>query len=724
MDEQLALELSLTTSLANLAIGVHGFEGTESVSDLYRYRLHLHTDASAELPVRELLGKEVTLRVRVGALPERSLHGIIAELGHVGRTPTHQLHEAVLVPKVALLTYEVGYQILQDKTFTEILDHYLEGYPRQYVLNEDHASSRYAVRYADSPWDYLLRLLEREGCHFYFRQDDGCGTFVVADSSTRASASHDQPLPLRRQSLEPSVRSWKLHREATPWKTRVSDHHLECPGADLSKEAASAHHLNVGQRACQLGATSLADCVVDRHELFAHRFGDLGDDNASSANSLDGLFQERDRLAKVRLGQALSGSVRGEGIVNAPCLVPGMTFPLGDADQDNGDYFVTSIHQRAALPLDGFGAWESSPYECSFECVPVELAYRLPRREGAPAVPSVETALALAEPSQEVTVDKAGAVKAKFLWDDDEGRHSRSIPVLRSLSGDHYGEVYPPHRDDELLIAYEHGHPERPFVLGSLYNISNPPPVDASELRHVQGHWVRGRGGPVDRASRFTIDQRSDHEKVALYSAGTAQFSAEGSQTIQSGDSLSLRVGADPTNALKTMQADQSIGNYILDVNGNTTETTDGDQETNTAGNHSISTKDAVMYVYVEPALWITKYPLSFVSATSLWFDGLHVDFALAGGRLRMDVGFLSGRWYTTPLSFRQWNTVMTKGLIKMDLSTLAFFSGVFAALVGTGFMERRCNLTVDAITAERKLIATSADTAAFRRLGGAKYVV
>jgi uncharacterized protein involved in type VI secretion and phage assembly len=78
--------------------------------------------------------------------------------------------------------------------------------------------------------------------------------------------------------------------------------------------------------------------------------------------------------------------------------------------------------------------------------------------------------------------DSQGRVKVALPWSPDAGGGSYEAwaRLATLFAGSDTGSWFVPHRGDEVLVAFEHGDPRRPYVLGSLWNGSDAPPEDQS----------------------------------------------------------------------------------------------------------------------------------------------------------------------------------------------------------------------------------------------------
>jgi phage baseplate assembly protein V len=93
--------------------------------------------------------------------------------------------------------------------------------------------------------------------------------------------------------------------------------------------------------------------------------------------------------------------------------------------------------------------------------------------------------------------DGLGRVKLALPWLAD-GVETDWARVASLMAGKDRGCYFLPEVDDEVLVAFEHGDPECPYVLGALWNGKDKPPVtnsdgknDVRTIRSRSGHQIR-----------------------------------------------------------------------------------------------------------------------------------------------------------------------------------------------------------------------------------------
>lgn len=141
--------------------------------------------------------------------------------------------------------------------------------------------------------------------------------------------------------------------------------------------------------------------------------------------------------------------------------------------------------------------------------------------------------------------DGMGRVKVQLpmLSDDNESFWAR---IAVPMSGKSMGVYFLPEVGDEVLIAFEHGIVELPYVIGSLWNGKAPPPEsndDGKNNRRV----IKSRSGHLvalddsDGAEKIEIIDKSGTNKITIDTSNNAiSIEAQGDITVKAGGKLQL----------------------------------------------------------------------------------------------------------------------------------------------------------------------------------------
>jgi phage baseplate assembly protein V len=108
--------------------------------------------------------------------------------------------------------------------------------------------------------------------------------------------------------------------------------------------------------------------------------------------------------------------------------------------------------------------------------------------------------------------DGLGRVKVRFPWlsEEDESHWAR---VVTPMAGNDRGLYLLPEVDDEVLVAFEHGRVELPYVLGALWNGKDKPPASNDDGKNAH-RVLKSRSGHVIR-----LDDTDGGEKIEIVDA-------------------------------------------------------------------------------------------------------------------------------------------------------------------------------------------------------------
>lgn len=122
-------------------------------------------------------------------------------------------------------------------------------------------------------------------------------------------------------------------------------------------------------------------------------------------------------------------------------------------------------------------------------------------------------------PAQVVSLadpDGQGRIQIELPWspDSEGGRYLAWARMATLFAGGNRGSWFLPDIGDEVLVAFEHGNPRRPYVLGGLWNGTDAPP-DASHSDANNRKLIRTRNGVT-----LMFDDSDGQEKLHIETPG------------------------------------------------------------------------------------------------------------------------------------------------------------------------------------------------------------
>ena len=108
-------------------------------------------------------------------------------------------------------------------------------------------------------------------------------------------------------------------------------------------------------------------------------------------------------------------------------------------------------------------------YTNSFTCIPDGAGFRPVRSTRKPVVGGSQTAIVVGPAGEEIFTDKYGRVKVQFHWDREGKKDEHSscwIRVGQPVGGSGHGFFWIPEVNDEVIVDFEEGDPDRPIIDG------------------------------------------------------------------------------------------------------------------------------------------------------------------------------------------------------------------------------------------------------------------
>jgi type VI secretion system secreted protein VgrG len=545
----------LTTPLGEDVLTFSHLDGGEGLSELFEF----HVEAVSEQPnidFSSTLGQGATVVFQAADGLKRYFNGIMTEAKWAGVRHDLSVYRFVLRPWLWLLTRTSDCRIFRQMTPTDIVKKVFSD--RGFSDFRDATTGspptlEYCVQYRETDFNFVCRLMEEYGVYYFFEHEDDKHTLVLAD----AKASHKPTPGLSSLPYNPIQRggrreiqyleSWLLSRRAQSGKFSLEDYGYKKPSANLLAQAE-----NPGGYA------------HDSMEMFDYTYSYV---DTEGNNLID--KDVGDKLAKFRLEAAQSLDMRRNSTGAAPSLSPGALVTLKEHpnDGENREYLIAHCtHFIESESYRSGGGGDSGAYTGNYQMTPSDRQFRAPFVTPKPKIPGYQSALVIRDKQnagEEIDVDELGRILVFFYW-DRERKHARRIRVAQIWAGSNRGGLFTPRVGDEVLVAYEEGDPDRPIVIGSVYNGTNTVPLTLPDKKVKSGILTlssKGGGG----YNMLLFDDTAGSENVKLRTQKDLKFKALNDQMISIGQDRTDQVGNN---------INQTVGNnHTINVSTNYTLT-------------------------------------------------------------------------------------------------------------------------------------------------------
>lgn len=608
-DQSKAL-LAMHTTMAEWPVVLTELEGEDRLSAPFIYRIRFATEAPVAA-VKALVGTEVTLFFGLpGAdAPDvqrrRPLNGHfrrIARSGRVGRDRGVLEWEAEVVPRLWFLSQMSGFRIFHEQTIPQIIATVLgeQGidFADRIVVPEAYGTLEYCVQYDETALDFVSRLMEHAGIFYWHEHSAVAHTLCFTDNNNNVRMPHPSFDTL-------VVGDGVLDRFEDQYSFRtgtwtVRDHNLTRPQRAWEKTEAFAE-------------VAGADPAVVERMVRAERYRYPGNYMARLRSSADGSAEgqigqaDADLMATRLIEIEESHWERWRGVSTAAGLDAGTKARFeADGGSDAADHLVTAVRHsvqdhtcwtaaewalrapdRAEVPVPSLSN--------SFDCLPHTVPFRPDRVTRKPRAGGPQPALVVGPPGQEINVDEYGRVQVQFPWDRGASGSAAAasavwIRVSQGWSGAGWGQVHLPRVGHEVIVDFLNGDPDRPIIVGTVYNTDNG--VPHALPAHATRSGIRTRstpGGTAENYNELRFEDAKGAEQVLLHAERDYVVEVEndetrtvgigdgsGNRTINIKQHDTLAVGGNRTSNVAGDAGDTIHGSVTQKVTGDVTETVGG----------------------------------------------------------------------------------------------------------------------------------------------------
>jgi len=543
--------IKLDTPLGKDTFLVQRMSGQETISKPFQFSFQVVTE-SDEIDQTKLIGKSISCSVKCNDGSERYFSGVVSSLvaGSVVETRFRQ-YQIVMVPWLSLLSYRSDCRIFQEKSAPDIVEEVFKNLgfnDFSWKLQGSYSPREYCVQYRETDFQFVTRLLEEEGIYYFFKHESSKHTLMLSDYAKAYEKVELEPIDvIDGTHTDHKISQWQHSYNFCSGAVSHTDYDFQVPATSLMSE--------------QQTIVDLPNIKQFEHYDFPGTYSEKSSGDTSARNRMESLEAGHSQV-----------SARSD----YPILAPGYSFKVGrhsDDSETKKKYVISTITHTANEGSYRAGDNGSFNYSNEFQCIPEETVLRPIKTRAKPYIAGSQTAVVVGPSSEEIYTDKFGRIKVHFFWDRLGKKDENSscwIRVAQSWSGKKWGAQFLPRVGHEVLISFMEGDPDRPIVVGSVYNAEQMPAYDLPANKATSGIKTRStKGAGTENYNELRFQDEKGKELFYLHAEKDQQEVIENDQTASVGNDQKIEIAND---------AVEDIGNDLTQtIKNNKTLSTEGE---------------------------------------------------------------------------------------------------------------------------------------------------
>ncbi|MGY2184837.1 type VI secretion system tip protein TssI/VgrG [Pseudomonas sp. SDO5591_S426] len=516
---------------------LESFRGTEGLSRAYNFELLLVCqDSGVEL--KSMMGQHVVLEIELADASPRYLAGYLTRFASIGSDGGMARYTATLNPWFSMLKNRFDTRIFQGCTVEDVVTQVFALCPafsrHEFRLSKPLKHYTYITQYRETDFNFVQRLLEEEGMFYYFEHTAEGHTMIICDDSSTLLPLPEQP-QIRYHTASvtetaDSITQWSGNRQLQSGKIAVQTFDYRQP----------SNRLPVAMKSLNKQGD------VDEFEIYDF-----------PGQYTHGTYDEGETLLRLRVEALELKGKSFHGASNCRAMKPGYTFELlQHYDHDQGpaedrQFLLMSVESEGH---NNYLSGHQASYYNTFACVRKKIVFRPQLTTPRPTISGPQTAIIVGPPGEEIFTDELGRVKVQFHWDRKGEHNDKSscwVRVAQAGASGGFGSIQIPRVGDEVVVVFLDGNPDRPLVMGSLYNSQNTPPWSLPANKTQSGFLTRSMKGDGGTANFFRFEDKAGAEQIIMHAERNLDTEIEVDEIHSVGSNRTITVGGTHTETIK-----------------------------------------------------------------------------------------------------------------------------------------------------------------------------
>lgn len=550
--------LRIHTHLGTNVLMASGATLDETMSAPFLYEVDVYSDKRHDLDARDLVGTPAVLEVVADENTLVKRHGFITSFSCTGTESRKDKtrYRLTIEPWLALLRDVNNCRIFQNTDVKEVIKSLFASIPEAKwdaaSLNDTYKTREYWVQHNESMLDYFHRICALEGIAYYFEHTKTDHTLKLVDSAMLLPKL-DAPNPLKIQpanQAHESLTSWMFLKKFVVGKATQRSYNYQTPSQLLESHSTVTDESAEVPRVTNLESYQYSESFDDTVE---------GDSetarlSARKSTSRHGVWTATGDYRHLMVGRRFSVvKVPHDATFkdnDVPFNITRLTMQMDDELGDNQVHVEATNKNALVFPEGG-----------------------TPKR-----MLGSETARVTGPKGAEIHTNEYGQIKVQFHW-DREGKQDQNttcwLRVAQAMAGPNFGAHYTPRIGQEVVVSFENGNPDKPFVSGVLYHHEHLPPFAGDNGLRAGFRSHSSPGGGASNYNELSFYDKKGSEEIFIQAEKDLNANIKHNETHKVGDTLHIQAGKEIIlevgGSVVTITGSKiAVSSTLVDVDGST----------------------------------------------------------------------------------------------------------------------------------------------------------